>query len=315
MIMNNKKILTVTLNPAIDRTIFVPGFKANAVNRVEEDYSHAGGKGVNVASLLADYGFSLCVSGFLGKDNSLIFEKLFDHKKIKDDFIRIEGVTRTGIKIVNELEKETTDINFPGAAPSLENVNELISVIKNICSEVEWIVFAGSIPKGVSSDIYNKIIKEVKQANVKVAMDTSGKPLEEALISCPDLIKPNIEELEEITGRKLLSIDEIKSVALELNSSGIETVIVSMGADGALFSELGITVLAKPGSVKLVSTVGAGDAMVAGTIAGKLQGKPLEECAKLGTAFSVSALSRLSSDLPDDNELSKLKEQVIITQV
>jgi 1-phosphofructokinase len=313
--MNNKKILTVTLNPAIDRTIFVPGFKANTVNRVEKDYSHAGGKGVNVASLLADYGFSLCVSGFLGQDNSLIFEKLFKNKSINDHFIRIKGSTRTGIKIVNELDKETTDINFPGAAPLPEDVTNLSCVIKSLCNEVEWVVFAGSIPKGVNQDIYRKLIEEIKDLNVKIAMDSSGNSLSEALIACPNLIKPNIEELEEITGQKLSNINDIKNVALGLNNSGIETVIISMGADGALFSEAGKAVLAKPGKVKLVSTVGAGDAMVAGTIAGKMQGKALDECAGIGTAFSVSALSRVSSDLPEDEEILEIMKQVTVIKV
>ena len=313
--MNNKKILTVTLNPAIDQTLFIPGFGAGEVNRVERSYFHAGGKGVNVASLLADYGFSISVTGFLGDSNTEIFEELFKRKIICDKFVRIPGTTRTGIKIVNKKNSETTDINFPGALPADEDINVLVDVIKEMANNAEWLILAGSLPPGLTGALYKIIIELAHSLKTKVAVDTSGKSLKDALIACPDLIKPNKEELEEITGKKLLSLQDVADTAKQLVKEGIETVIVSMGPEGAVFAESKQLLLALPGKVDLISTVGAGDAMLAGTIAGKLQNKSLEECAKLGTAFSMSALSRLTPDLPDENNLKRLFNQVDIRPI
>ena len=310
--MKNGKILTVTLNPAIDRTLFIPNFEAGEVNRVEKEFSNAGGKGVNVASLLSDFGFDLSVSGFLGKHNIQIFNELFNKKNINNKFIKIEGDTRTGIKIVNEVNKETTDINFPGAKPSLNDIENLIGILRENAEKYDWIVLAGSVPKGIDEAIYARIIKELKKYNVKIALDTSGNPLKKALLEAPDLIKPNIDELSELAGRKLDCNDEVLEEVNKLHANGIETVIISMGADGALFSKEGKIVHVQPGKVNLVSTVGAGDAMVSGTIAGILQGLSLDECAKLGTAFSMSALERITTDLPVEDKLKELYDSVVI---
>ena len=313
--MINGKILTVTLNPAIDRTLFIPGFKAGEVNRVEQDYSYAGGKGVNVASLLSDFDFELSVTGFLGKDNIAVFEDLFEKKMIENCFVTIEGDTRTGIKIVNEVAKETTDINFPGAKPSSDDIETLILYLRNNAEKFDWIVLAGSVPKGTSDDIYCRIINELKNLDVKIALDTSGKSLHKALLAKPDLIKPNIDELAELTGRELNNTSEIIEEINNLHNNGIETVIISMGADGALFSKDGSVFHAKPGEVNLVSTVGAGDAMVSGTIAGILLNYSIEDCAKLGTAFSMSALERITTDLPEKTELEELFNSVMIEKL
>ena len=309
------KIVTITPNPAIDQTLFIPDFKGGNVNRVQKYYSHAGGKGINVGSLLSDFGYDVSVSGFLGEKNSIIFEDLFKRKQMDDLFIRIPGETRTGIKIVNETSEETTDINFPGALPTAKHISMLLEIVEKHAKNAEWFILAGSLPAGAPKELYKDIINIVKMHGVKTALDTSSIPLSEALKASPTLIKPNIEELQEVLNIDFKTRDEIIIAARNLINSGIKTVIVSMGADGALFVEKNEVVFAKPGEVNLLSTVGAGDAMVAGTIAGKLQKKSIEECAKLGTAFSMSALSQLTSNLPNKVILHKLLEQIMVKLV
>lgn len=307
---NRVKVATVTLNPAIDRTVYVPDFRAGKVNRVEREQSDAGGKGVNVASVLSDYGLSTAVTGFLGDENSRIFEQLFERKNIEDRFVRISGSTRTGIKIIDEVHQETTDINFPGQAPGEADIDQLFAQVEALAAECDWFVLAGSIPTGVNSDIYRRLVELIKSKGRYVALDTSGRALSMALPAAPTLIKPNIDELRELTGNLLNSRAKVVQAAQQQLTRGIETVIISMGEQGALFVEADQVVLARPPEVKVRSTVGAGDAMVSGTVAGKLQGLSLEDCARLATAFSLSAITRVGSGLPSLEAVENFKQQV-----
>jgi len=308
----NARIATVTLNPAIDRTVFVPNFKAGQVNRVEREQSDAGGKGVNVASVLADFGFAMAATGFLGAENSYIFEQLFARKKIEDRFVRITGRTRTGIKIIDEVHQETTDLNFPGQAPSEADVASLFQLVEGLTADYPWFVLAGSIPAGVSSSLYRNLIEIIKAKGRAVALDTSGEGLHRALPAAPTLIKPNLDELRELTGQSLSTQARVVEAAQSLLRQGIQTVVISMGAEGAIFVEADEVVLAQPPQVAVVSTVGAGDAMVSGTVAGKTLGLSLAECARLATAFSANTVSQVGSGLPSLDVIENLKSQVTL---
>lgn len=306
------RIATVTLNPAIDQTVFIPNFQAGKVNRVSHTQADAGGKGVNVASFLADFGFDVSVTGFLGADNPHLFERLFSQKQIEDCFVRMTGLTRTGIKIINDVTQETTDINFPGETPSAENIRNLFQAIELLAADCEWFVLAGSIPAGLAPNIYAELIDAITTKGRKVALDTSGEGLRSAISRKPSLIKPNIHELEELTGQSLTTQAEVLQAAQRLLDGGIECVIISMGADGAIFMTAQERMLATPPSVPVLSTVGAGDAMVSGMVAGRIRQLPLAECARLATAFSLCAISRVGAGLPDMAILNKFQEQVVI---
>ena len=306
------KIATVTLNPAIDRTVSVRDFKAGEVNRVEWELSDAGGKGVNVASVLADYGFKTTVTGFLGEENTMIFERLFDQKWIEDCFVRIAGRTRVGIKIIDEENQETTDINFPGQAPTEADVQKLFQIVEELTADCPWFVLAGSIPSGVSPDIYGKLVTLIKHKGRAVALDTSGEALRQALPSAPTMIKPNIDELQDLVGTQLNTQADVIQAAQQWLGQGIQTVVVSMGAEGAIFVEPDEAVLAQPPRVTVKSTVGAGDAMVSGTVAGKTKGATLADCARLATAFSLSAVTNVGSGLPSLEAIETFKSQITV---
>jgi 1-phosphofructokinase len=304
------KIATVTLNPAIDQTVSVPHFKAGKVNRVAATRSDPGGKGVNVATLLADLGYPVVVTGFLGEENARIFEQHFARKSMTDRFVRIAGNTRTGIKIVDEERQETTDINFPGQAPSAEDVRALFRTVTGLAGECGWVVMSGSVPAGAPEDIYFDLVQTVRAQGVRVVLDTSGEPLRRALAAAPAMAKPNVEELREITGQALDDQAAVVRAAQSLLDQGLETVVVSMGADGALFVEPREVVLARPPKVAVKSTVGAGDAMVSGVVAGKLRGLVLADCARLATAFSLAAITRVERGLPPQAAIEALMSQV-----
>jgi 1-phosphofructokinase len=297
--------LTITLNPAIDRTITIPNFEAGKVNRVQGEYLNAGGKGVNVASSLAGAGHNVAVTGFLGRENAAVFERHFTRKRIADHFVRLDGETRVGIKITDPVRKETTDINFPGVEPLPSDVKAMRATVEKI--DADWFVIAGSLPPGVEATIYRDLAASLKAQNRKVALDTSGETLNHAIQAAPALIKPNIHELEGLVGRSLSSRDEVAKAAKELLALGIEAVVVSMGHQGACFVNAEGILFAIPPEIEVRSTVGAGDAMVAGVISAKLRNLTLAETARLSTAFSVRAIGKLDADASVDSISQKVK--------
>ncbi len=292
------RVATVSLNPAIDQTASIPNFTAGAVNRVEREQSDAGGKGVNVASFLAQTGHPVAVTGLLGSHNAALFEQLFARSGIVDRFVRLRGSTRVNVKIVDAVNDRVTDINFPGLRSDPSDLASLNAAVDELADSAEWFVLSGSLPADVPRDFYATMIARVKARGRSVLLDTSGPPLAAAIDAAPDAIKPNIDELEELVGCTLADADAIVKAARSLLARGIRTVAVSMGPRGALFVEADAAVLAIPPHVTVKSTVGAGDAMVAGLIAGRLQGLDLDACARLGTAYSLGALGQIGSGLP-----------------
>ena len=295
-------VVTVTLNPAIDQTLSIPGFAAGQVNRVAECRSDAGGKGVNVASVLADLGLPVTVTGFLGADNAGPFENLFRRKRIEDRFVRIAGSTRVGIKIVDG--QQTTDINFPGLSPTEDDLAELNDRIIALAEPGRWFVLSGSVPPGVPSGIYAAMIDSIHAKGGCVALDTSGPALKEALASRPEVVKPNVDEI----GRP----SDLRKAARLL---GVPRVVVSMGGDGALFVDGDEALLARPPKVEVRSTVGAGDAMVAGIVYGLIHKLPLEEAARFATASGAYAVTRVGSGIEDRGEHEKLMRRVEIERL
>ncbi len=196
-------IATVSLNPAIDQTVAIPSFTAGSVNRVAHEQSHAGGKAVNVASFLADTGHRVAVTGFFGEANAAPFERLFADKGIADRFVRLNGSTRVNIKIVDEVRAQVTDINFPGLSGSLADLALLTDVVETMCSHHDWFVLSGSVPAGLPDWVYADLAGRLKAHGRTVVLDASGAPFAAAIAARPDIIKPNIHELEELVGRPL----------------------------------------------------------------------------------------------------------------
>jgi len=305
------RIATVTLNPAIDMTVRVDGFQTNTVNRGQTMHFDAGGKGVNVASFLADYGQATAVTGFLGQENADLFEQLFARKRIDDQFVRIAGRTRIGVKIVDEAKQQTTDINMPGLHPPPEAMNTLLETIERLAASYDWFALSGNLPPGAPATIYATIISQLKRHGKQVVLDTSGEALREGARAGPTIVKPNVDELHQLTGQALADEAAIEQAARQLLGD-IQLVVISMGERGALFVDAATTLMATPPAVQVKSTVGAGDAMVAGLIAGQIQGLSLPDCARLATAFSLGTITRLGSELPAPETLQMYSDQVSI---
>lgn len=291
-------IVTVTLNPAIDETVFFNEFIPGAVNRAVRHHRQPGGKGVNVSSLLAGYGVPSVATGFLGRENARLFDGLFRSGLIRDGFVRIDGETRTGIKIIDQAQRQTTDLNFAGAAPSIEDMDVLEQKILSLMGSRSWVVIGGRQPAGVSIDRYKLLLDAIQRSGANVAVDTSGEALEVAIGCGVDLIKPNLAELEEVLGRRLPDMASRVAAAAGLRNGGVSHVILSLGSEGALFLGPDGGCLAEAPPVEVVSTVGAGDAMLAGYLAGAVSGLDLKDRARLATVFAWCVLEDVERRAP-----------------
>jgi 1-phosphofructokinase len=305
-------VVTVTLNPAIDQTVRVDHFRPNTVNYAQAMQFDAGGKGVNVASFLADFGLETTVTGFLGQDNADIFEQFFTSKHIDDQFVRIPGRTRIGVKIVDESNQQTTDINMPGLAPPAEAMDALLMKIEALAASCDWFALSGTLPPGLPPTTYATLITQLKKHGKHVVLDTSRDALRHGALAGPTIVKPNRDELQQLVGEPLADEVALEQAARQLLSGGIQLVVISMGEQGALFVDPTTTLVAVPPQVTVKSTVGAGDAMVAGVIAGQIQGLSLPDCARLATAFSLGTITRLGAYLPTPEELQAYAQQVTV---
>lgn len=310
------RVVAVALNPALDHTIEVSQLRVGEVNRAVRMQVDVGGKGINVASCLADFGITSMVTGQMGSDNAAQFETLFRAKGIDNRFFYLEGLTRINTKLVDLASGETTDVNMPGPSltpDAIQNLfDRLLKRMDGMVSPSSWVVLAGSLPPLWPADTYQRLIEHVHHLGAHVLLDASGSALASGVGAAPDIIKPNRAELSELLGHPLGDTASVVAAARELLAQprGPKTVIVSMGGDGALFVTPQEALLAHPIPTELISTVGAGDAMVAGIVAAQIAGLGLSECARLATAFSAGKLARLGPHLPSPDTVRALAHMV-----
>ncbi|SHK58445.1 1-phosphofructokinase family hexose kinase [Paraburkholderia terricola] len=318
-----KTVVTVTPNPALDQTVRVANLALGEVNLAASLEFNAGGKGVNVAGCLADYGMTTIATGLLGAEDAAAFDAMFADKHIVDRFVRIAGRPRINVKLVDTARNETTDINLATSLPSAADVDALERRVVELAEPGRWFVLAGSLPPGVDVSFYRRVTRALHAAGARVALDTSGAPLADALRAgepdgLPDLVKPNRAELEAALGRSLADDDALIHAACELVERGIAYGVVSLGERGAL----GVTRAsgdqassyqgwrAAPLRVPVSSTVGAGDALVAGLVASLIEARPWPSVGQRATAFAAGKLARVGPHLPDHASLDALAAQV-----
>ncbi len=291
-------IVTITLNPAIDETVFLDHLEPGSVNRAEALHRQAGGKGVNVSAMLGGFGIPNTATGFLGKNNTRPFEECFAVRGVCDAFLRIDGETRTGIKIVARRTRETTDINFPGLSPTAGDLAALTETLRSLARPGRWFVIGGRLPDSLQPDFYEGLLTLLKDAGTNIAVDTSGPALRLAIDHGVHIIKPNHHELAEILGHDLPDFPSRRDAAIRIQREKVPHVILSLGGEGALFISPDGAFLAAPPPVDVVSTVGAGDSLLAGYLAGLATGLPAAGRAQLATVFAWCALEDIRRQPP-----------------
>lgn len=274
-------IYTVTFNPAIDYVVRTPQMKMGEVNRSSSEEIFFGGKGINVSVVLAELGVCSKALGFVAGFTGRAIEEGIANKGVTSDFVHLEkGFSRINVKIKSD---EETELNGQGPVITETDIAKLYSKLDEL-SEGDTIVLAGSIPNSLPADIYEKILAYLAHKNVRAVVDATGKLLMNVLKYKPFLVKPNNHELGEIFGVKLKTYDDIVMYANKLREMGAKNVLVSMAGDGAvLVDEQGNVHSCGVCKGTVVNSVGAGDSMVAGFIAGCEKGN-YDYALKLGTA-------------------------------
>lgn len=307
-------LMTITLNPALDLTTRLEAMSLGEVNLVSEANLRAAGKGINVAMVLKDLGREVGLTGWLGEDNQQSFVSLFAERGLADHFVRVAGSTRINVKI-SEQSGRVTDLNLPGLTIHEREVSALEQAIDELAPHADWFVLAGSLPKGIAPDYCARLIRLLKAKGKRVIFDCSGAALSEGIKAAPTLVKPNLEELSQWAGRPIETLAEQADCARALQAQGIEHVVVSNGADGLVWFGPQATWQAVPPRMEVVSTVGAGDSLVAGLAHGLSLGWAPEQTLRLATAVSALAVSQVAVGFSDINVLKPLLERVRVQRL
>ena len=281
-------IYTVTLNPALDKTVEIPGMALDTVNRITEMRTDPGGKGINVSKVIAKLGGESCAVGILGGGSGKMLEKLLENENFTTQFRFVEGQTRTNLKIIDREGHTNTDINEPGLTVPAAELDALLRELLAELRPGDIVVLAGSLPKGAPQDTYRSWTAACKKAGARVFLDADGALLAEGLKAAPYLIKPNDDELSRLAGKKLETLEELTAEGRRLLERGIERVVISLGGRGALYLRKGSTIYAEGLKVPVGSTVGAGDSVVAALAYAEAQGLSEEEAVRLSTAAGAA---------------------------
>jgi 1-phosphofructokinase len=308
-------IVTVTMNPAIDKTVDLELLERGSLNRIKNVIVDAGGKGINVSKTIKELGGETIATGFIGGSGGTLIEKVLQEQGIKSDFVTIQNEVRTNMKVV-ETNGFVTELNEPGPQVSPEELETLTDKLLEYAGPDTLFVFAGSIPNGINKTIYKTLTAKVKEKGAKVFIDADGELFIHALEAAPDYIKPNRSEVESYFGADYrLEEKELVKLGQQLLDKGITMVSISLGQMGALFITKDRTVKCPGLKVVAHSTVGAGDAMVAALTFGIDKGLNLDDCVKLGVATSAGAVTTKGTKPPTKELVDELVNKVEIVEI
>lgn len=308
-------IVTVTMNPAIDKTIEIDRLNRGNLNRIEKIEYDAGGKGINVSKTIHELGGESIATGFLGGNAGRVIEEVLDSRGIKHDFVWVEGETRTNTKVC-EQDGTVTELNEKGPEITPEQLTNLLEKLDDLADDSVLFILAGSIPGNMEKDIYARIIERVHKKGAKVLLDADGELFRKGLEQKPDMIKPNQWEIEELQGFSHgVSDKELINVAGKMQKDGIDTVVISLGKNGALFVLENYVAKGMPLKVDVHSTVGAGDAMVAAMAYSFEKKMEPRETARLCMAVSAGAVMTVGTKPPEKQLVKQLMKRVILEEV
>ncbi len=299
-------IYTVTLNPAIDYVINMDNPVLGVINRSESESIHCGGKGINVSYVLKELNVESIATGFLSGFTGKEIEETLNRDNIENDFVHLEnGFSRINVKIRGD---EETDINTSGPYASDFDMHLLYKKLENL-TEHDVLIISGSAPKKSNDDTYAKILSKVNKSGVTTVVDCSGKMLLNSLEYEPFLIKPNVQELCSTFNTKITTLHDIEKYAIKLQTLGAKNVLVSMGDKGSvLFTDTKQVIMQSAPKGEAKDTVGAGDSMVAGFIAGYLKTHDYKYALKIATA--CGSATAFSKTLCKQNEIMHTLELI-----
>ncbi len=283
-------ILSVTLNPCIDQTLFVDGLKPHDTNRVVRTEVDAGGKGINLSRVAVELGGESLATGFLGGGAGAYIRRVLDVQGVQHDFVEIEGNTRINFSVEDGSGEPPTTFNSKGPTVSATEWDRLFALVTKYTQTSDWIALGGSLPKGVPVEAYFEIGRVAKQAGKRLALDADGEAMRRGLDAKPHFIKPNRKEAGRLLGRSVETVDDALFAAEELRQylepDGV--CVLSLGQDGAVLTSAAGTLIGRPIEVESVSTIASGDSLVGAMLAALDRGSSLEDSFRLGLAAGAA---------------------------
>lgn len=308
-------IYTVTLNPALDKTVRIPNFTVDQVNRITWLRQDAGGKGINVSKVIAKLGGESTAIAVLAGQTGQWIANALDENNIKVQAIAVPGETRTNLKVVDAERGTNTDINEPGPEVTDSVLEQALVDVISKTSAGDIVVLSGSLPRGASIDTYGRWTHALRDAGLKVYLDADGAALSAGLEQKPYFTKPNDHELSAMLGRELVDVDAIATAASEIVASGIDTVCVSMGGNGAVYATIDEVWYASPVKVKVGSTVGAGDSVVAAFAFADAQGLSTEDALRLAMATGAANVMESGTQAAERSVVDSLIKKVQLARL
>lgn len=309
-------IITVTLNPALDKTAELDNLRPGELNRLRNVVTDAGGKGVNVSKMIAALGGASVATGFAGGGSGEEIVKTLRQMGIRNDFVEVGSTARTNLKILDQGGARLTELNEPGVTVTGQETKSLLEKLEGYAKPDSIFVLSGSLCQGVEAEFYARLIRMIHNNGGAAYLDADGEAFRAALEEKPDFIKPNRRELMEyfrVDGEP--DLPELKELCMRLAGKGVPKIALSMGKDGAIFVREKDALYAPGLPVKAHSAVGAGDSMM-GAIAYAANAKmPWKQAAALALAASAGAVATIGTKPPDKQMVEHLLGQVRFTVI
>jgi 1-phosphofructokinase family hexose kinase len=311
-------ILTVTLNTAIDKTLAVPNFRLGRRHRTVEQTTMPGGKGVNVARVLKTLGAPVIATGLAGGATGTRIVEQLTQLSVLSDFVRIREESRTNTAVIDPTTGEQTEINERGPSVSEQEIELFVDKLLYLAKGASVCVFAGSLPRNVDVDVYAGLIRELKRLDVDTVVDTDGDPLRRAVRAEPGVVSPNVLEAEELVGHEFNDEEDHCIAVREMVELGAAEAIMT-APDGCyahmLPKDPGLPpslyrLRVRHGAVEPRSTVGSGDAFLAGFVAARYNGRSTQECLVYGVACGAESTRHLGAGLIDPGQVDRLMDDV-----
>lgn len=307
-------MITVTLNPSIDRRYNIKNFVRGKVFRADDFQYTPGGKGLNVAKVIKTLNEPVIATGFLGgKSGSYIEEKL-DEMNIMHDFVSIDGETRSCLAIISD-DSSQTEILESGPLISQTDMQRFYKLYKELIRQDEIICISGSMPRNIEVETYKNLIEIASREGKKILLDTSGEALRKGMEARPYLIKPNKEELENLIGNVISTEEDIIKGVSPMIKEGINIVVVSLGKEGCLVFNDNYMYRVETPKVKAVNPVGSGDAMIAGFAVSLKRNYEFENMLKLAAACGTANALEEETGKIDINNINRLIEDIVIEKI
>lgn len=306
-------ITTVCMNPSFDKTAAIKQLTLGDVNRLHDVRVDIGGKGINVAVVLERLGMPVRCVGCLGEDNAESFLRMIRKENVTFDYLSVPGEVRTNLKLLDESQKTITEFNEPGVSLNEDQLEQFLKLLANQSADSDYVVLSGRLPAGCAKNTYQRCMQAV--SGKKCVLDTAGESLLHGIKEKPFLIKPNLPEIESIMKKELRTLRALRDAALFMIEYGAQNVVISMGKYGAMFVNSQTTLFAPALMVEARSTVGAGDAMIGGIMAGLTQQVPMSEAFRWGVAAGAASVMTDGTQLVRKADFDTLLPKVTVQEV